>query len=168
MPISADTVPARLPSMEPICDLVRQVVAAQYADALAAVAARYATPSVPLRVPVQVTVQGANQYVLPQQWPALVIAGPDARVEQANEQLGSQLWRGRVELTLWEAHDDPEVLTRVLHRHAAALWLLLTANDPLGGYAALDYRSQEIGEVEVTASVNVRGVMVAADVWFTT
>lgn len=166
-----DLVPARLPSLEPICDLVRQVVVDQYADALAAVGARFPDPpgrAVPLRVPVQVTVQGANQYVLPQQWPALVIAGPELRVEQANEQMGSQVWRGRVELTLWETHDDPEVLTRVLHRHAAALWLVLTNNDPLGGFASLDYRGQEIGEVEATASVNVRGVMVAVDVWFVT
>lgn len=169
--------PKFMPSLEPVRGFVVQALQDRLEAAFTEVTDR--SPilldgdgqpvTVPLSLPNQVRQGTITDLQLNEAVPALVVMTSDLGVVDAAQQLGPGLWRGSVDVEYWDQHEDPDVLSAMLDRYGAAIWMVMVEQDPLGGWASIVPDSfRLLFSIPRGGSLNLRGANVAFDVEFRT
>ena len=133
-------IPRTLPSLEAYADALCAVIASDWSDAAAALAARYPSPSLTLTAPAAVEQELIERYEHVPRYPYATVTGSNLRVVTAHETRGGGVWQGQIEVDVFVQESNRGRMARLLQRYAAAVWLIAINNDPLAG-ARIDYET---------------------------
>lgn len=169
--------PVRIPSLEAVRDAIEVAFRENMPTALAAATA--ASPVldpegqplvIPLTPPVSYHKAIMEDPEENGEWPTLIIISSAPRMEMSAQQQthGAGQWRGTIEMHLWDYHDDPDVLARMLDRYGAAMWGIISGYGRFAGAWVVPETFELATSESPDSTANMRAVGLRFDVQFRT